>query len=583
MHARLAGRPGITCPRPVRFAKEARGKASGITISNFWVRMAAAPVRVMMAVMLTGGVMVMASPAASVESVEIALAVNEPLAPLTALQQTNTHGPQELLAAVSGLLEVCGKYLAESEERDGSPLAGRSACGTVVEDWLRRDSAGREGARGRGGPRVQGPAGHEVTGSADHLSTAVHFQPSRRQLEEDSGPPSPPVAGCVDDPSGMLSKLGGCGAAVPLGCATDLHSVDTTAPVGSVVSLICPLSCDAEACIEGGLEEDSGCVEDSVCIEIQPGRIDCVALVPGTGLLVSDYCPCSCGGDNCTGLELPAGGDFGTCDRHGTLPHDSRCLASCSGDSQTLPKACWNGTIASPRACCNAGSSWDGEHGSACVACRAGMFDGDSDPFTACEICPAGTFSATSASTACTSCGVFGSLAGSTSCSTILLHNFNGVSGGHVRIELPPPPTPVPGCVDDPGGMLSTLGGSCGEAVPLGCATDLHSVNPAAPVGSVVSLICPLSCDAEACNSTNEEPVENAGGVTIEGGLFSSLRDSDGGAIMMSSGANATLNTTQFIENAAQYVSWRRHGAPPSHMITTTCDSECTPHFALQK
>jgi hypothetical protein len=72
---------------------------------------------------------------------------------------------------------------------------------------------------------------------------------------------------------------------------------------------------------------------------------------------------------------------------------------------------------------------------------------------------------------------------------------------------LPEPdsaPEPIPGkpshdCadngVDDPTGILATMGASCERIVKLGCGTDLHSINPASyTAGSVVSVFCPGSC-----------------------------------------------------------------------------------------
>ena len=50
--------------------------------------------------------------------------------------------------------------------------------------------------------------------------------------------------------------------------------------------------------------------------------------------------------------------------------------------------ACWNGTIASPSACCANGTQWNGEAGSPCIECEPGLSDADSNPATPCEACP---------------------------------------------------------------------------------------------------------------------------------------------------------------------------------------------------
>ena len=55
-------------------------------------------------------------------------------------------------------------------------------------------------------------------------------------------------------------------------------------------------------------------------------------------------------------------------------------------------------------------------------------------------------------------------------------------------------------CTDDPSGMLAAAGMQCAHVLPMGCSTDLHDVEPAAPVGTFVDLLCPVSCDA--CSET---------------------------------------------------------------------------------
>ena len=50
-------------------------------------------------------------------------------------------------------------------------------------------------------------------------------------------------ATCVDDPDGALTAHGGCPAVLGFGCSFDLSAVGP-APPGTLVELLCPLSCD---------------------------------------------------------------------------------------------------------------------------------------------------------------------------------------------------------------------------------------------------------------------------------------------------------------------------------------------------
>jgi len=51
-------------------------------------------------------------------------------------------------------------------------------------------------------------------------------------------------ATCVDDPDGALTAHGGCPAVLGFGCSFDLSAVGGLAPPGTLVELLCPLSCD---------------------------------------------------------------------------------------------------------------------------------------------------------------------------------------------------------------------------------------------------------------------------------------------------------------------------------------------------
>ena len=52
------------------------------------------------------------------------------------------------------------------------------------------------------------------------------------------------------------------------------------------------------------------------------------------------------------------------------------------------------------------------------------------------------------------------------------------------------------GYEDDPNGALATHGVTCQQVVALGCDTDLHAMQPELPEGSIVSMLCPVSCNA---------------------------------------------------------------------------------------
>jgi len=52
------------------------------------------------------------------------------------------------------------------------------------------------------------------------------------------------------------------------------------------------------------------------------------------------------------------------------------------------------------------------------------------------------------------------------------------------------------GYEDDPNGALVTHGVTCQQVVALGCDTDLHAMQPELPEGSLVSMLCPVSCNA---------------------------------------------------------------------------------------
>ena len=52
------------------------------------------------------------------------------------------------------------------------------------------------------------------------------------------------------------------------------------------------------------------------------------------------------------------------------------------------------------------------------------------------------------------------------------------------------------GYADDPNDALVAHGVTCQQVVALGCDTDLHAMQPELPEGSLVSMLCPVSCNA---------------------------------------------------------------------------------------
>ena len=70
-----------------------------------------------------------------------------------------------------------------------------------------------------------------------------------------------------------------------------------------------------------------------------------------------------------------------------------------------------------------------------------------------------------------------------------------GMDGHHRRLQ-----GACEGFADDPSGALAATGVACEQVVRLGCESDLHTMQPEMPAGSLVALLCPVSC--EACHRT---------------------------------------------------------------------------------
>ena len=52
------------------------------------------------------------------------------------------------------------------------------------------------------------------------------------------------------------------------------------------------------------------------------------------------------------------------------------------------------------------------------------------------------------------------------------------------------------GFADDPNGDLVAHGVTCEQVVGLGCDADVHALQPELPEGSLISVMCPVSCNA---------------------------------------------------------------------------------------
>eukprot|EP01051_Picozoa_sp_SAG22_P005395 SAG22_NODE_319_length_12493_cov_33.326475_1_plen_635_part_00 len=210
---------------------------------------------------------------------------------------------------------------------------------------------------------------------------------------------------CTDDPDGVLVSFGGCAAVVGMGCGTDLHSVNPAAPEGSLVSLLCPVSC--EDCPEPVPEpEPEPCADDPGGVLMSFGG--CAAVVGmGDHTVIMRY-------------DLSA------------LPSGTVYFLHISGPANEL-------------------------------------------------------FTVTATSTT----------------------------------SSPEPAAELETCTDDPDGVLVSFGG-CAAVVDMGCGTDLHSVNPAAPEGTLVSLLCPVSCEdcpepvPEPTYSKPENPCANSDTILLQ-------------------------------------------------------------------
>eukprot|EP01052_Picozoa_sp_SAG31_P022508 SAG31_NODE_1792_length_7256_cov_1.774626_8_plen_308_part_00 len=87
--------------------------------------------------------------------------------------------------------------------------------------------------------------------------------------------------------------------------------------------------------------------------------------------------------------------------------------------------------------------------------------------------------------------------------STSTLRKANVSTGSQISDPLNIPSrqlqeTENPACKDfedDPNGILAEAEVTCEQVLQLGCETDLHSAMRSMPEGSLVSLLCPVSCD----------------------------------------------------------------------------------------
>jgi hypothetical protein len=239
------------------------------------------------------------------------------------------------------------------------------------------------------------------------------------------------ISDCVDDAIGLLVGSSCDAISLSMGCETDLNTVDPAVPVGTVLSSICPESCGA--CSTNATTTPPTCVDDAGGGLALAG-MDCTSVVSmgcdvdlnmvnpaaPVGTIVSGICHVSC--DACPSAEEPA---------------PSSAPVACVDDP--------NGDLAAFGGCVSVVS----------MGC-------DVDLNTVNPAAPVGSLVSLICPTSCVE-----------ACAQ----------------------APAPSCADDAAGMLAAAALTCASIVGMSCDTDLSTVNPAAPVGTLVSSICPESCD----------------------------------------------------------------------------------------
>eukprot|EP01047_Picozoa_sp_COSAG01_P019728 COSAG01_NODE_1106_length_11666_cov_5.510504_5_plen_478_part_00 len=115
---------------------------------------------------------------------------------------------------------------------------------------------------------------------------------------------------CQDDPNNNVAAAGiTCAQLLPLGCALDMSTVDQRLPPKTMVSLLCPRSCNVSSCAAGNL---GGAPTASQCSAITSQHVTAGAIAPSDGTFkVGGKCPdCSGGVKVQKGAKVPREGSL---------------------------------------------------------------------------------------------------------------------------------------------------------------------------------------------------------------------------------------------------------------------------------
>jgi len=326
--------------------------------------------------------------------------------------------------------------------------------------------------------------------------------------------PAPAAAVCKDDPTGDVAKAGvTCGLLKGMGCSLDLSTVNPTTPKGTLTWHVCPESCEqcrawlaqfaggaaADAPTETPTASAEAPATAAVCKDDPTGDVakagvtcgllkgmgcslDLSTVNPTTpkGTLTWHVCPESC--EQCRAwLAQFAGGAVG---RRRLLSTD---LAVDPAQYLSYLKATWNSrniisfkfNLQHRRLRQGCVDDPTGEVKRQSVTCEAlaqlncttlvkDLDPAANDVDTIATLCPK-------------TCG-------------------NCVVEESVQESDSP-------CVDDPDGDIANAGVSCGLLAGMGCDIDINVLDPSAPVGTFVAMLCPVSCNT--CPKTASESTDD--------------------------------------------------------------------------
>eukprot|EP01051_Picozoa_sp_SAG22_P005060 SAG22_NODE_290_length_12941_cov_3.715465_1_plen_2481_part_10 len=262
-----------------------------------------------------------------------------------------------------------------------------------------------------------------------------------------------------------------------------------------IANSMCPLECNPRSCPTGCnpkcIPDDSSVPAVACCADIIRPADLCAALVPCAGedggtIGVSQACFDSMSSpvrhipDDENG-QIPGNAIpeiYGEC-------NNGECeAATVSAETVAAIVARHNDCVANPPS-----DDFHKEMIPTCVACPAGHADLDSNPSTACQLCPSSTY-AEAGGVSCTPCprGTTSPSGSSTVVDCVAAPRYVGCyTDVETWTDLP----------DLPVRRQMGTGMTCSTLVGVfGCAVDMHDVISAAPAGSLVSTLCPLSCSS---------------------------------------------------------------------------------------